>query len=120
MAIDLIRGGRIANRGFKPTKSSNSYLKTLIKVAHFLLSFTPSSIVEPHPSSTESSTKGLISPGLIDILSLYPGLSVLLHVILPNLFKEKINLIVVLLLLLDLSPMIIDCSISQKESGFAL
>lgn len=32
MAIDLIRGGRIPNRGFKPTKSSNSYLKTLIKV----------------------------------------------------------------------------------------
>ena len=32
MAIDLIRGGRIANRGFKNTKSSNTYLKTLIKV----------------------------------------------------------------------------------------
>lgn len=32
MAIDLIRGGRIPNRGFKPTKSSNAYLKTLIKV----------------------------------------------------------------------------------------
>ena len=32
MAIDLIRGGRIPNRGFKPTKSTNSYLKTLIKV----------------------------------------------------------------------------------------
>lgn len=32
MAIDLIQGGRIPNRGFKPTKSSNAYLKTLIKV----------------------------------------------------------------------------------------
>ena len=32
MGIDLIRGGRIANRGFRTTKSTNSYLKTLIKV----------------------------------------------------------------------------------------
>ena len=32
MGIDLIRGGRIANRGFKKTKSSNAYIKTLIKV----------------------------------------------------------------------------------------
>lgn len=33
MGIDLIRGGRIANRGFRVTKSSNSYLKSLIKVS---------------------------------------------------------------------------------------
>ena len=32
MGIDLIRGGRIANRGFRTTKSSNSYLKSLINV----------------------------------------------------------------------------------------
>lgn len=32
MAIDLLRGGRTANRGFKATKTTNSYLKTLIKV----------------------------------------------------------------------------------------
>ena len=32
MGIDLIRGGRIANRGIRKTKSSNSYLKSLIKV----------------------------------------------------------------------------------------
>ena len=32
MAIDLIRGGRIANRGIRKTKSSNTYIKTLIKV----------------------------------------------------------------------------------------
>lgn len=32
MGIDLIRGGRIANRGFRATKSSNSYLKSLIRV----------------------------------------------------------------------------------------
>jgi len=35
MAIDLIRGGRIPNRGFKETKSTNTYLKTLIKVLSF-------------------------------------------------------------------------------------
>lgn len=32
MGIDLIRGGRIPNRGRRATKSSNTYLKTLIKV----------------------------------------------------------------------------------------
>lgn len=32
MAIDLIRGGRTANRGLRTTKSTNCYLKTLIKV----------------------------------------------------------------------------------------
>ena len=32
MGIDLIRGGRIANRGFRATKSTNNYLKSLIKV----------------------------------------------------------------------------------------
>jgi large subunit ribosomal protein L18e len=36
MAIDLIRGGRTPNRGFKPTKSTNSYLKTLVKLYAFL------------------------------------------------------------------------------------
>lgn len=34
MGIDLIRGGRIASRGFRATKSSNSYLKSLIKVTN--------------------------------------------------------------------------------------
>src|SRR5690606_24932186 len=36
MAIDLIRGGRIANRGIRKTRSTNSYLKTLIKLYSFL------------------------------------------------------------------------------------
>ena len=35
MGIDLIRGGRIPNRGFKKTKSSNAYMKSLIKVPSF-------------------------------------------------------------------------------------
>ena len=33
MGIDLIRGGRIANRGFRATKTSNAYLKSLINVS---------------------------------------------------------------------------------------
>lgn len=56
MGIDLIRGGRIANRGFRTTKSSNSYLKTLIRVPHLSFSSTPSSPEEPNLSSTRSST----------------------------------------------------------------
>jgi large subunit ribosomal protein L18e len=36
MAIDLISGGRIANRGIRKTKSTNSYIKTLIKLYSFL------------------------------------------------------------------------------------
>jgi hypothetical protein len=32
MGIDLIRGGRIANRGLRKTKSTNLYLKSLIRV----------------------------------------------------------------------------------------
>ena len=32
MGIDLIRGGRIPNRGRRETRTSNGYLKTLIKV----------------------------------------------------------------------------------------
>lgn len=51
MGIDLIRGGRIANRGFRTTKSSNSYLKSLINVHPPTLSSTPSSKEELMPSS---------------------------------------------------------------------
>ncbi len=36
MAIDLIRGGRIANRGIRKTKTTNTYIKTLIKLYAFL------------------------------------------------------------------------------------
>lgn len=35
MGIDLIRGGRIKNRGARDTKTSNAYIKTLIKVQMF-------------------------------------------------------------------------------------
>jgi large subunit ribosomal protein L18e len=36
MGIDLIRGGRIASRGIRTTKSTNTYIKTLIKLYAFL------------------------------------------------------------------------------------
>lgn len=32
MGIDLIRGGRTPNRGRRETKTTNTYIKTLIKV----------------------------------------------------------------------------------------
>jgi hypothetical protein len=32
MGIDLLRGGRTANRGVRQTKTTNTYIKTLIKV----------------------------------------------------------------------------------------
>jgi large subunit ribosomal protein L18e len=42
MGIDLIRGGRIANRGIRTTKTTNSYIKTLIKLYSFLARRTDS------------------------------------------------------------------------------
>ena len=42
MAIDLIRGGRIANRGIRKTKTTNTYIKTLIKLYSFLARRTES------------------------------------------------------------------------------
>lgn len=46
MGIDLIRGGRIANRGFRKTKSSNSYIKSLIRLYSFLTRRTESKFNE--------------------------------------------------------------------------
>lgn len=56
MGIDLIRGGRIPNRGVHKTKSTNPYLKSLIRVHPLLPSFTPSSREGPIADSTRSST----------------------------------------------------------------
>lgn len=67
MGIDLIRGGRIASRGFRKTKSSNAYLQSLIKVTTQSLSSTPSFHAGPMPNSTKSSTKDSISPDSIAI-----------------------------------------------------
>lgn len=69
MGIDLIRGGRIANRGFKKTKSSNAYIKTLIKVFNSLFSFTLSFQEEHNLDSIKLFTNDLINQDLIDILS---------------------------------------------------
>lgn len=57
MGIDLIKGGRIANRGNRKTKSSNAYLVSLIKVPSIPFSFIPSFQEEPTISSTRSSIK---------------------------------------------------------------
>ena len=61
MAIDLIRGGRNTNRGFKKTKSSNAYLKTLIKVKLYSFSFMPSCQEEPTPNSITQSIRDSIN-----------------------------------------------------------
>lgn len=42
MGIDLIRGGRIANRGIRKTKTTNTYIKTLITLYSFLTRRTES------------------------------------------------------------------------------
>lgn len=69
MGIDLIKGGRIANRGFRKTKSSNSYLKSLINVTIPLVSSTPSSPEEQMLNSIKSFTKDSTNPDSIDIPS---------------------------------------------------
>jgi large subunit ribosomal protein L18e len=43
MGIDLIRGGRTLNRGIRSTKTSNTYIKTLIKLYAFLARRTDAS-----------------------------------------------------------------------------
>ena len=48
MGIDLIRGGRTVNRSFRQTKTTNAYIKTLIKVCLYHdFSCTPSLPEEP-------------------------------------------------------------------------
>ena len=74
MGIDLIRGGRIANRGARKTKSSNSYLKGLIRVPVVLVSSIPSFPAGLMPSSTKSSTRGSTSQDSIDTPSPSPAL----------------------------------------------
>ena len=37
MGIDIHRRGRIPNRGFRQTKTTNQYLKTLIKVLFYII-----------------------------------------------------------------------------------
>jgi hypothetical protein len=68
MGIDLIRGGRIANRGIRTTKTTNSYIKTLIKVFfNYKLSFIHFYQEELNQVSTQQFIKDLINLDLIDI-----------------------------------------------------
>lgn len=91
MGIDLIRGGRIANRGFRKTKSSNSYLQSLIRVLLLTFSSTPSSAAGPMPSSTRSSTSVSINPVLIAIPSpSHASLRLLLTTVTPP-SRERTN-----------------------------
>lgn len=102
MAIDLIRGGRIANRGIRKTKTSNGYIKTLIKVFYsFILSFIHSYPEELNPDSIQQSIKDLINQDLIDIQFLSQESLELYHMIMHHLLKGKLNSIVELLQLLE-------------------
>jgi len=91
MGIDLIRGGRIANRGFRTTKSTNNYLKSLIKVINLSFSFTPSYQEEPKPNSMKLFTKDSISQDLIVIPSPSHALLSISPRIIPLLLKELIS-----------------------------
>lgn len=91
MGIDLIRGGRIANRGFRTTKSTNSYLKSLINVRKHIRSFTLSCNAGLMLSSIKLFTRDLISLDLIVIPFRSPeSSSTFLAIALPSL-REKLN-----------------------------
>lgn len=115
MAIDLLRGGRTANRGFKATKTTNSYLKTLIKVHLKLFSFILSWIEELSLNSIKLSIKDLTNQDSIDILShCQESLELYLRINKSQL-KENQNSIIVSLLLLEALLMITDLSIFLKD-----
>jgi len=107
MGIDLIRGGRIANRGFRTTKSSNSYLKSLINVTQLSFSFIHSFQEELMLNSIKLCTNVSINPDLIVIPSPSHALLNTFRMIdLPKL-KVIINSSV-LLRLLELLPTMLD------------
>lgn len=113
MGIDLIRGGRIANRGFRTTKSSNNYLKSLIKVHQLLFSSTHSLREELILSSIKLFIKDLTSHALIVILFLFHASLDFSAKTELYYLKEQINLIV-LQQLLELSLTMLDYLIFQK------
>lgn len=126
MGIDLIRGGRIPNRGARVTKSSNTYLKTLIKVFVVILSSTHSWREEPNPNLTKPSTNDWTSPDLIAILFRCPESAKFSpKTIFWSMTKKLRNQkprssLQGLSLLLELSPMITDSSNSLRASKSAL
>jgi hypothetical protein len=67
MGIDLLRGGRTANRNRRETKSSNAYLKLLIKVLIMLFSFILSSPEEQIAHSTKLFLEDSTNQDSIDI-----------------------------------------------------
>ena len=117
MGIDLIRGGRIASRGARKTKSSNSYLKSLIKVQLLLDSSIHSWAAEPMPNSIKLSISDSISPDFIGS----PSPSRELPSISPTTGTQptKITSSNALSLLLDQSPTMSDSSTSLKDLEFA-
>ncbi len=114
MGIDLIRGGRIANRGFRTTKSGNSYLKSLINVTPYQYSSTHSCPEELMPNSIKLSINVLINQDLIATLSPFQeSLNIFLMIALP-LAKAIINSSV-LSPLLEPSPTMLDYSMYPKD-----
>ena len=93
MGIDLIRGGRIPNRGFKKTKSTNQYLKTLIKVSILSFSFIHSFPEEHNQGSTQQSIKDSTNQDSIDILFQFRESLKHFQMMKLGLLKGKINLI---------------------------
>ncbi len=120
MGIDLIRGGRIASRGFRKTKSSNAYLQSLIKVFNLTFSFIPSWLAELTPSSIRSSIRDSINRDSIAIPYPSPELSSILQAPRQQFLKEKLNSTHKLSPSSAASQMMLDCSMSLKDSEFAL
>ena len=119
MGIDLIRGGRIANRGFRTTKSGNSYLKSLIHVTLISCSSTPSYQEELTPNSTKSSINVSINPDSI----VTPSPSHALPSISPMTALLQSKAIInssVLSPLLEPSPTMLDYSTYLKDSELSL
>ena len=116
MGIDLIRGGRIANRGFRATKSSNSYLKSLIKVPIKQRSFTPSSPEEPNPSSMRWSTRDSTKHAWTDTPSPSPESLNICQTTTQQSLRERPSTTPGSSPLLDQSPTTLDSSTSPKDS----
>lgn len=115
MGIDLIRGGRIANRGFRVTKSGNNYLKSLINVLLSLRSFTHSSQGELTPNLTKSSINVLINQdSLVTPSPFHASPNIFLMIVLP--LCKAITNSNVLSPLSAPSPMMSDYSTYHKAS----
>jgi len=119
MGIDLIRGGRIANRGFRTTKSSNSYLKSLIHVIPPSFSSIHSSREELTLNSIKLCTNVSTSPDLI----VTPSPSHALLNICPMIDLLRLRVIInssVSLPLLELLPTMSDYLTYPKGSELSL